>query len=319
VVGHAGGATTVEVGMQVDRKIIEELEAIAKGCVRIDEPMARHTSLGLGGPVDIFVEPPDGAALKQCAALVAGEGIPLTVLGRGTNLLVRSGGLAGAVVTAGSAFTDLARTEDGIRAGSGIALTRILGFCVECGLSGLEGLAGIPGSVGGAVVTNAGSFGVSMGELLTEVVVFEPGGSSVSMPAGELAFEYRRSHLPGDSIVEVVSIALEAADPESVQVRQRETLEKKWKSQPAGMRSAGCVFRNPPGRSAGKIIDEIGLKGTRIGGAVVSDLHAGFILNDRGATAEEVEELIGLVRSRVREETGIQLELEVEIVGRRRH
>ncbi len=315
--GVPDGGLRTEMG--IDQRIIDELTALVPRDARADEPMARHTSLGLGGPADLFLEPSDPDTFRDCAAFLADEGVPITVIGRGTNMLVRSGGIDGAVMTGERAFTSLACTEDGIEAGSGVTLHRLLGFCVECGLTGLEGLSGIPGSVGGAVVTNAGSFGDTIGERLTEIVTFEPGMSSKIVPAGDIGIDYRSTCLPERAVVTVARLKLESADPEDVERRQRETLEKKWKSQPSGMRSAGCVFRNPPGESAGKIIDTLGLKGTRVGGAVVSDVHAGFILNDRGATPDEVEELIELVRSRVVDETGIALELEIEIVGRRAH
>jgi UDP-N-acetylmuramate dehydrogenase len=137
------------------------------------------------------------------------------------------------------------------------------------------------------------------------------------MPAGEIEIRYRRALIPEGSVIEEVAVALEAHDPAGVAARQREVLESKWRTQPVGMRSAGCVFRNPGGQPAGRLIDAAGLKGERVGGAVVSDLHANYILNDRGATPEDVEALIGLIRERVREHAGIELELEVEIAGRR--
>ena len=305
--------------MQIDRRIIDELSGLAPEAVREDEPMSKHTSFGLGGPVDVFVEPADEAAFMDAAAFLADEGVPTLILGRGTNILVRSGGLEGAVLCAKNAFAEIARTEDGLQSGSGVALSKVLTLCSEEGLTGLEGLAGIPGSVGGAVKTNAGSFGDTIGGHLAEIVTFQPGKSAVVVPADELAIEYRRTQLPEGAIVSLVRLRLEEAPPEDVERRRKETLEKKWRSQPTGMRSAGCIFRNPPGGSAGRMIDETGLKGTRVGGAVVSDLHAGFILNDRGATADEVEELISIVRSRVLEETGIELVLEIEVVGRRSH
>jgi UDP-N-acetylmuramate dehydrogenase len=305
--------------MQIDQRIIDELSGLAPEAVREDEPMAKHTSFGLGGPVDVFVEPADAGAFRDVAAFLADEGVPTMILGRGTNVLVRSGGVEGAVLCSTNAFTEIARTEEGLEAGSGVALSKVLTLCSEEGLTGLEGLAGIPGSVGGAVKTNAGSFGDTIGDRLAEVVTFQPGKNSVVIPAEEIPVEYRRTILPEGAVVSLVRLRLDEAPPEDVERRRQETLEKKWRSQPTGMRSAGCIFRNPPGGSAGRMIDELGLKGTRVGGAVVSDLHAGFILNDRGGTADEVEELISIVRSRVLEETGIELVLEIEVVGRRAH
>jgi UDP-N-acetylmuramate dehydrogenase len=303
--------------VEIGPPIVEELGRIAPGRVWVDEPMSRHTSFGLGGPADLFLAPESAGAFKDAVAFLADEHVPLRFLGRGTNLLVRSGGLDGAVVGAERAFVQLSRQGDTVTVGSGVDLARLLSFCAEEGLGGIEGLAGIPGSAGGAVVTNAGSFGVSMGDRLLHVVLFEPGKQSVLLPAGEIEIRYRRALIPAGSVIEEIGVSLEPRDPAEVAARQREVLESKWRTQPVGMRSAGCVFKNPEGHAAGRLIDAAGLKGARVGGAVVSDLHANYILNDRGATPQDVEELIVLVRERVREHAGIELELEVEVAGRR--
>lgn len=306
-----------EDGMEISPAIVGELERMARGGVRLDEPMARHTSFGLGGPVDVFVEPPDAESFRDCASLLAHHEVPTMLLGKGTNVLVRSGGLDGAVLTGAEAFSEIARTDRGVRAGSGVGLPRLLNFCVDEGLAGLEGLAGIPGSAGGAVVMNAGSFGVSMGDRLDGVTVSFPGKGSSYVRRDEMEIGYRSAALPTGAMIEEVDLALTEDEPDAIRARQQDTIEKKWKTQPSNMRSAGCVFRNPPGDSAGRMLDEAGLKGTRVGGAVVSDLHANFVLNDRGASADDVEELIELIRGRVEERFGVRLELEVEVVGRR--
>lgn len=311
----AAGARTGRV-VGVDRKILDELTRIAPDQVLADEPMARHTSFGLGGPADLFVEPSDASTFRACVDYLAAAGVPVTLLGRGTNVLVRSGGVEGAVLVGSRAFAEIDHDGETVRAGSGVGLPRLLTYCADNGLSGLEGLAGIPGSVGGAVVTNAGSFGVSVSELLTGVTVSTAGGSSTFVPRDELPMSYRRTELPEGALVETVELSLTPGDPDDIRAAVQETLERKWKTQPSGMRSAGCVFRNPEGDAAGRLIDAAGLKGTRVGGAVISDLHANFILNDRGATAEDVERLIELVRERVAEVAGVTLELEVMVTGR---
>jgi UDP-N-acetylmuramate dehydrogenase len=271
----------------------------------------------LGGAADVLIDPPDEASFKNAAALLADERVPTRVLGRGTNVLVRSGGIEGAVLIAGASLGRLERAGNTVVAGSGVPLARLLSFCAGEGLAGLEGLAGIPGSIGGAVVMNAGSHGVTVGERLTKVVTFEPGKSSRAIDAAELEFGYRSTSLPSRAIVESVSLELERGDPDDIRACQREMLDRKWRAQPCGMRSAGCIFKNPSEAPAGLLIDQAGLKGTRVGGAVVSDQHANFIVNDRGATADDVEELIQLVRDRVREGSGVELELEIEVIGRR--
>lgn len=303
--------------VKIPRELVAELMKMAPDRVMVDEPMARHTSFGLGGPADVYVEPSTASSFRDCVALVADEGIPMTVLGRGTNVLVRRGGIDGITFAVGEAFSGVTRSGETLVAGSGVPLPRLLTFCAEEGLTGLEGLAGIPGSVGGATVTNAGSYGVSIADRLVQAVAFKPGRSAEAIPVGAIGAGYRTTNLPEDLIIESVTLKLGMGDPESIAGEQRATLERKWREQPCGMRSAGCIFKNPPGQSAGRLIDSAGLKGARVGGAVVSDMHANFILNDRGASADDVEELIELVRSRVSEETGVALELEVEVMGRR--
>jgi len=302
--------------LAIDPTVLDELTRMAPGAAFVDEPMARHTSLGLGGPADVFVEPRDPSTFRACSDFLTSAGVPVTLLGRGTNVLVRSGGVEGAVLTPARAFTTLEREGTVARAGGGVGLPRFLAFCADEGLGGLEGLSGIPGSTGGAVATNAGSFGVWLSDVLSGVRVSRPGGSSTYVPRDEIEMGYRRCELPEGTIVEEIEVGLTEADPEDIRARQTETLEKKWKTQPNGMRSAGCVFTNPPGEAAGRLIDAAGLKGTRVGGAVVSDLHANFILNDRGGTSEDVEELIEIVRERVAEEAGVTLSLEIQIIGR---
>jgi UDP-N-acetylmuramate dehydrogenase len=303
--------------VEVSPRITGELEAIAPDDVRAGEPMSRHTSFGLGGAADLFLAPSNGPALKDCLALLASEGVPVVVLGKGTNILVRDGGIDGAVLATERAFTDLVRTDQGLSVGSGATLSRVLTFCIEEGLAGIEALAGIPGTIGGGVVTNAGSFGVSLGDRVGSVAFFRAGAATTTISGGELGAAYRRTDLPEGAVVESVTLVLDDDESERILERRDRTLERKWRAQPAGMRSAGCIFKNPPGDAAGRLIDSAGLKGMRIGGAVVSDVHANYILNDRGATAADVEELIELVRARVLEEAGVELELEVEIIGRR--
>jgi UDP-N-acetylmuramate dehydrogenase len=157
---------------------------------------------------------------------------------------------------------------------------------------------------------------VSMADNIAGVTVSTPDGSSTYMRRDALDMGYRRCTLPAGAVVEEVALQLAPGDPEEIRALTKETLERKWKTQPSGMRSAGCVFRNPEGQSAGRLIDEAGLKGTRVGGAVVSDLHANFILNDRGGTSVDVEELIEIVRERVEETAGVTLELEIQVIGR---
>ncbi len=163
-----GRGARTETAVETDPKLLAELARMVPGQALVAEPMARHTSFGLGGPADLFIEPTDPSTFRECTDYLIEAGIPVTLLGRGTNVLVRSGGIDGAVMTGAKAFTELVLTDAGVRAGGGVSLPKLLSFCAENGLSGLEGLSGIPGSAGGAVVTNAGSFGVSVGDRLTD-------------------------------------------------------------------------------------------------------------------------------------------------------
>ncbi|MCD4690404.1 UDP-N-acetylmuramate dehydrogenase [bacterium] len=303
--------------MQIDARTYAELERLAPGGVLPEEPMAKHTSFGLGGPADLFIEAPDADAFRFSAQVLADANVPTKVVGRGTNLLVRSGGIEGAVLSTESAFSALREHEERIVAGSGVPLKGLLSFCAETGWVGLEPLAGIPGSVGGAVVMNAGSYGTFIGDCIESVTVFVPGEGSSVLPGERLDPGYRTTSLPGGAVVEEAVLDLERGEASEVSRRLQEILDLKWKGQPVGMRSAGCVFRNPVDARAWQLVDQAGLRGARIGGAVVSDQHTNFILNDRGATAEDVEELIELVHEQVKERTGRDLVLEVEIVGRR--
>jgi UDP-N-acetylmuramate dehydrogenase len=306
-----------EQALSRDQRLIDQLTEVAPDGVLRDEPMAKHTSFGLGGPADLFVEPASPTEFRHAAAVLGEAGLPVVIIGRGTNILVRGAGVRGAVLSGRRAFSELTRTERGVRVGAGVGLPRLLSYCADEGLAGIDGLAGIPGSVGGAVATNAGSFGVSLGDRILGVDVSNSGCEPRAIPRDELSFEYRRTALPEGSFVEHVELALDSGDPTEIRERQRSTLERKWRAQPGGMRCAGCIFKNPPGLRAGRLIEEAGLKGTRLGGAVVSDLHANFVLNDRAATSDDVERLIELVRERVRASAGVTLELEIEILGER--
>lgn len=279
--------------------------------------MTRHTSFGLGGPADLFLRPSGPDMFEDCSKLLFESEIPVLVLGQGTNLLVRDGGIDGAVIATDAAFFELTVRGNSVLAGSGVSLSRLLIYSAEKGLSGLEGLMGIPGSAGGALIANAGSFGTAFGDRVEKARLFHPKEGLSYVGREELSLGYRESRLPPGVVIEHILISLEPGERDAILSRQRELVEKKWSTQPAGMRSAGCVFKNPPGDYAGRLIEAAGLKGARVGGAVVSDIHANFILNDRGATATDVEELVERIRERVREETGVTLDVEIGIVGRK--
>jgi UDP-N-acetylmuramate dehydrogenase len=281
--------------------------------VRPSEPLAMHTWFQLGGPAEYFAEP---ESLDELTALVRRcheESLPTRLLGQGSNILVRDEGLPGMVIhLAAPAFCGIRVDGRSIAAGGGALLGRVVTTAVHRGLAGLETLVGIPGTVGGALHGNAGAQGANIGQWTLQATVLTASGEVCQRGSDELAFGYRQSSLD-DMVILEARCALEEDDPR--QLAQR--MQKQWivrkASQPMGHQSAGCVFKNPRGQSAGGLIDGAGLKGTRIGGAVVSDRHANFIVAEPECTSQDVLRLIELVRGQVRDRMSVELELELEI------
>ncbi len=287
-----------------------------RGEIRFEEPMSAHTSLKTGGPVEIMVFPEDPLSLKNVLAACEREDIPMFVLGAGTNLLAGDAGTGGVAVSLRE-FRSIEPTRDEgvLFVGAGTPLAMLTGFAQRNGYAGLEALAGIPGSAGGAVCMNAGSFGTEMKDVVVSVSVMNRHGDIEMLERDRIGFSYRASGLPEGSVVIGVTIALRKDDPDAVGRRTREFLEKKRKTQPLGESSAGCVFRNPEGDSAGRLIDAAGCKGMRAGGAEVSRVHANFFINRGNAACRDFMELMQAVKARVREHSGIELEPEIKIVG----
>ncbi|MCS6862355.1 MAG: UDP-N-acetylmuramate dehydrogenase [Abditibacteriales bacterium] len=283
--------------------------------VSFNEPMARHTSLRVGGPADVFVEPSRLEELCAVVKLAHDEGAPLTVIGRGTNLLVRDRGIRGIVVRLGKGF-DAVRI-DGTRLTAGAA-TYTMGLAREAvkhGLAGLECLCGIPGTVGGAIWGNAGAAGGETADCLESVKCVNRDGSVVVLRREALEFCYRHSNI-GDRIVVEATFALRpAANVEALQQFVQDHLRYRRQTQPVAEASAGCMFKNPAGYSAGKLLEELGAKGMRVGDAQVSEKHANFIINGGRASGEDILTLIRQLQQLAWERRGIRLETEVRIVG----
>ncbi|HBB40418.1 MAG: UDP-N-acetylmuramate dehydrogenase [Deltaproteobacteria bacterium] len=278
--------------------------------VRMNEPMAAHTTFGIGGPAQVWVRPRTVAAF--CGLLVGWEG-ELTVVGRGSNLLVRDGGIRGVVVDLHH-LDSYRRDGDTVVAGGGLALGRLVRRLGEEGRGGMEELAGIPGSVGAAVRMNAGAHGREIRELLVEARVANRAGALAWRPAAELGLAYRSSRLAADEwVVEARFVARPAAP--GACARQGALLQERRAAQPVSLPSAGSIFKNPVGRSAWRLIRDAGLAGERCGGAQISPQHANFIVNTGGATAAEVETLIARAREQVQARSGVALETEVVILG----
>lgn len=285
------------------------------GELRIDEPLSKHTVWGIGGPAKRFYRPSDVADL---AAFLRGldEREAIVWLGLGSNLLVRDGGIDGTVIVT-DALDGIAVVDDtSVRVEAGVACPKVAKFCASRGLAGSEFFAGIPGSVGGALAMNAGAFGGETWDLVTSVETIARDGSCHRRRADEYTIGYRSVAGPRGEwfTAAVLKLARDASGEAAARIR--ELLRRRAESQPMGTRNCGSVFRNPPGDYAARLIEASGLKGTRVGDAVVSEKHANFIINTGGATAADVEALIEHVAERVAAASGVRLEREVRIVGR---
>jgi UDP-N-acetylmuramate dehydrogenase len=279
---------------------------------RCEERLARYTTIGLGGPAEVMAFPASAEQLVKVVNLVGELDFPVRVLGGGSNLLVSDDGVRGLVIHTGamkiSGFDEGGRLE----AEAGVHFPGLVRAAVSRGLRGLEGGVGIPGSLGGVLAMNAGAYGFSIGEVVEQVTVVSLDMGKIELARDQVDFRYRSSSFGENAIVAKCRLRLIEDDPEAVRVDMERQLEDRKTSQPVGVKSAGCIFKNPPGDSAGRIIDELGLKGLRIGGARVSEVHANFIVHDGDARTEDVFALIEEIQERVCQTTSIELEKEVK-------
>lgn len=286
--------------------------------IRFDAPLARFTSLGVGGPADALATPADREELAALLGLAREHGLPVRFLGRGFNTLVRDEGVDGIVVRL-ARFRRLEERPGGLlRAEAGVSHAQLTRFCTERGLSGLEFAAGIPGSVGGWLAMNAGIGVREMVDVVREIEVMSPTGRRRRhLGAERLRFRYRalRGPAAGSALVSTL-LAVTPAEPEAVRAEVERLLARRAATQPLDVPSCGSIFKNPPGEFAGRLIEMAGLKGERRGGAEISTVHANFIANRGGATAADVLALIETARERIRGASGIRLETEVHVVGR---
>jgi len=294
--------------------LAEQLRGRVRGRVLADEPLCRRISFRIGGPAQLWVEPADREDLKAALRFARAEGLPVIILGGGSNTLVRDGGLRGMAIHL-QALQGLERRETAVVAGAGVRLSRLLAFCVKHGLGGLEILSGVPGTVGGAVWGNAGAWGGSVADRLTAVTVVTAEGEERVLPREAIPFRYRASGLPSGSLVAEAAFALTPADPAALRRQISGYLVRRSARQPVEFRSAGSIFKNPPGDYAGRLIEAAGLKGTRIGNAMISEKHGNYIVNLGGARAADVLALVALAQERVRAATGVTLELEIKVIG----
>jgi UDP-N-acetylmuramate dehydrogenase len=286
------------------------------GTVLLDEPLSKHTSWRIGGPADVFVLPTTIEQLKRIMELTWQHQIPWYVIGKGSNLLVRDGGLRGVVIKLSDNFADLQIDGETLTAQGGRSFVSAANHAIRHGLSGLEFATGIPGTVGGAVMMNAGAHGGEVKDVLIECRVLTEEGKIVRLSHSDLKFDYRYSILKDHpAIVIDAAFQLHPGDPVEMSERVRLWRERRQMTQPLSLPSCGSVFRNPEGTHSGKLIEEAGLKGTRIGGAQISELHGNFIVNIGGAKATDVIRLIELVQRTILEKFGYELHPEVRIVG----
>jgi UDP-N-acetylmuramate dehydrogenase len=291
------------------------------GNVFAGELMRNHTTLRIGGPADMYVMPDNLLSLKNLLLAFAEEGVGVMPVGGGSNLLVSDEGIEGAVISMGSLnhMEVIEENADEVRlfAEAGTALRKLLNLAKAEGYRGIEGLAGIPGCLGGAVRGNAGSFGFEIGNVVESATVIRMDGKIVTVERDDLRFGYRSCAVPDGSIIVSVNVRLEKDDAKKISRIANDFLQEKLRKQPISLLSAGCVFKNPAGTHAGRLIDEAGCKGMRRGEVEVSGLHADFFVNRGNGTAADFLGLMEDVKERVMKSFGVELEPEIRIVGRR--
>ena len=283
--------------------------------IRFGEPLAKHTHFGIGGETTAYIEVSTVSELAALARFHTEWNVPIAVIGRGSNLLVSDTGFKGISIRLVGELAKLEVDEKVVSVGAGLALPALSKTMSRGGLSGVEFAFGIPGSVGGALIMNAGAWGSSFGDVIIDVTVMEDTGELVNLTHAEANFEYRHSSLDTYFCVTGATLALEPGDVDTITERMQTLFKQKVETQPFVEENAGCMFKNPPGDSAGRLIDISGLKGHRIGGAEVSTVHGNFILNIDNATAKDVLELVAYIQDQVREKTGISLQTEVKRLG----
>lgn len=291
------------------------------GKVLFDEPLDRYTSMGVGGRADILLFPDNAEEIIQLVAYFRDWEIPFLPVGNWTNLIVMDSGYRGAVISLkGLRAMELSEKSGGaffLQAEAGVTLSELVGVSLREALTGMEFCAGIPGSIGGAVRMNAGAHGREIKDALEAITLINREGNIVEVSRETLAFTYRNLDLPEDSIITGASFVLKKGEKEDVEEKVAGFLRMRREKHPLEYRNAGSIFKNPAGTPAGRIIDELGLKGTRIGDAKISEKHANFIVNLGQAQAGDIIALIDMVKKKVREERGIDLEPEVRIIGTR--
>lgn len=292
---------------------ISEIKKIFKGTISLNEVLAPYTTFRIGGVADYYLEPSDAEDVVSIINYASNHGVPYYVLGNGSNILISDDGIRGIVINMISGFSYLKHETGEIVCGSGVKMAKFVDYCIQMGYAGVEMLSGIPATIGGALVMNAGCYGGETADYVTNVTLVRDGVLLIQNKK-ECNFSYRTSNLKGTVVLEA-KFRLPSGNKEETLNRRKELLLKRNESQPVEIPNAGCVFKNPPGNFAAALVEQCGLKGLVYGGAMVSPKHSNFIVNVKNASAKDVIELVKIVRKTVLEKKGVQLEMEVKLVG----
>ena len=299
-----------------DEIVTRLINITGKDNVRINEPMKNHTTFKIGGPAQYYVTPESVTQIQEVVSLCKDKNISLHVIGNGSNILVGDDGVDGVVLALFNTFSDYEIKDNVITAQAGMSLIKLAVIALREGLTGLEFASGIPGSVGGAVYMNAGAYDGQMKDVVTSVTVLDEAGNIRILGRDELDMGYRTSAVAKHNMIVLqVIIELKTGDKEQIKDRMNQLSELRKQKQPLEYPSAGSTFKRPEGYFAGKLIADAGLKGYSIGGAAVSEKHAGFVVNMGGATAKDVVELTDYIKKRIIEQFGVTLELEIKKIG----
>ncbi|MCD7033890.1 UDP-N-acetylmuramate dehydrogenase [Metabacillus sp. GX 13764] len=299
-------------------KLLEELEQADVGKVSANEPLAKYTTIKIGGPADILVQPKDIESIGKTIQIIKKHHANWRAIGRGSNLLVSDKGIEGVVIKLGNGLDHIETDGETVTAGGGVSIVKLSTMLSKQGLSGLEFASGIPGSIGGAVYMNAGAHGSDMSYILVKAHILFEDGTMEWLTVDEMEYSYRTSVLqkkrPGICLEAVLQ--LKAGKKEDITAVMQKNKDYRRETQPWNYPCAGSIFRNPLPEYAGQLVEKAGLKGHKIGGAQISEMHGNFIVNAGGATAKDVLDLIQYVQKTISEKYGVAMETEVEIIGR---
>ena len=292
----------------------EELQQITENRARLEEPLERHNTFRIGGPAEFYVAPRSVEETSQVLQLARAHSVKVRMLGNGSNLLIPDNGVRGLVLHVTRPIGTMEQRGNEVQCGAGVPLIQLMQFAARNGLTGLEWACGIPGTVGGALLTNAGTPAGQMGDSTVAIDIVDADGTIRTLGPEDFAFSYRKSSLRGSGRIAVgCTVSLQSADTETILQTIKTYNQRRLLTQPVGTRNSGCIFKNHPDHRVGQAVEQAGLKGKRVGKASVSTVHGNFIINEGGARAADVLELIAEIKDSLRSELGVELQEEVEI------